>query len=591
MRIVIVGAGVAGCIMARTLARVPGLDVTCLERVMRDDHSESGTGLNIGPNAVQALQAHDAPLAKAITDASFPWRDWKISLMDGTVLFDLPLSKVANNDGWRIRWSELYRVLREVAPGISYDCTITGSRPQRPRNPAKTFIAWTQNGSSHRLDDIDLLIATDGRYSLMRRIFSGEPPCKHVGVAISRADRAGHQQGTRDDYEQWFNGPNRLLAFRVPPDFIYIACAFPIASDQPIPEHQKRADALRKTYSPPGDRFTAQTRWLLDTICTHASEMHWARLQEHDVQYADPASNVLYLGDSAHGMVPTLGQGATQAIEDACFAADLLARELARGKDNALRECIDTIGRRAPGADCALSWIFRWRPPTPMLAGADPVAGTLHKTGPQFMAKLNRLYRDVPSSAVAAAKVPDGPSVGDRRMTTKLPSATVHGLFHIAIKTPDLRPQKSSGATSSACGNCHGRTSAIPVRGSRARSRADLALSMSMPADLRWGRTASRRSGTAAIDHISLSCSGFREYIARFKAAGLEWREFLVPGTTLWQLFVYDPSGVQLELTFEGAVEGAVQAGHVARTRLRRGHEFLRCEKRIRGSASSKGVA
>ena len=52
--------------------------------------------------------------------------------------------------------------------------------------------------------------------------------------------------------------------------------------------------------------------------------MHWARMQEHDVLYADPVSNVLYLGDAAHGMVPTLGQGATQAIEDACVAADQL---------------------------------------------------------------------------------------------------------------------------------------------------------------------------------------------------------------------------------------------------------------------------
>ena len=57
MRIVIVGAGVAGCIMARTLAQLPGAEVICLERVARDDHSESGTGLNIGPNAVQALRA------------------------------------------------------------------------------------------------------------------------------------------------------------------------------------------------------------------------------------------------------------------------------------------------------------------------------------------------------------------------------------------------------------------------------------------------------------------------------------------------------------------------------------------------------
>ena len=61
--------------------------------------------------------------------------------------------------------------------------------------------------------------------------------------------------------------------------------------------------------------------------------------------------------------------------------------------------------------------------------------------------------------------------------------------------------------------------------------------------------------GTAAIDHVSLACRGFHAYRARFRAAALDWREFHVPGTSLWQLFVYDPSGTQLELTFDGAVE------------------------------------
>ena len=28
-----------------------------------------------------------------------------------------------------------------------------------------------------------------------------------------------------------------------------------------------------------------------------------------------------------------------------------------------------------------------------------------------------------------------------------------------------------------------------------------------------------------------------------------------MPGTTLWQIFVHDPSGVMLELTFDGKVE------------------------------------
>jgi len=37
MRVVVVGAGVAGCIVTRTLSQVPGIDIVCLERVSKDD--------------------------------------------------------------------------------------------------------------------------------------------------------------------------------------------------------------------------------------------------------------------------------------------------------------------------------------------------------------------------------------------------------------------------------------------------------------------------------------------------------------------------------------------------------------------------
>ncbi len=395
MRIVIVGAGVAGCIMARTLSQLPGVEVFCLERVARDDHSESGTGLNIGPNAVQALRSHDPELAHAITTSSFPWRTWKISLTDGTALFDLPMTHVANNEGWRIRWSELYRVLRQEAPIVSYDCTITAAG-RSANDPTKTFIEWTEGKSSHRLDDIDLLIATDGRYSQMRRIFSGEPETRHVGVAISRLLVPDTSGGLIDDYEQWFNGPNRLLAFRVPPAYIYAACSFPITPDQPVADDLKSAEALRAAYTPANGSLTDQTRWLVDTICTHADEMHWARLQEHDALYADPISNVLYLGDAAHGMVPTLGQGATQAIEDASFAASLIARAWLSGSRQP-RQWLDAIATRAERMRFVMQ--FSLEATDTMLPGADPVAGTLHKTEPDFMAKLTRLYRDVPNDA------------------------------------------------------------------------------------------------------------------------------------------------------------------------------------------------
>lgn len=63
------------------------------------------------------------------------------------------------------------------------------------------------------------------------------------------------------------------------------------------------------------------------------------------------------------------------------------------------------------------------------------------------------------------------------------------------------------------------------------------------------------QTGSAAIDHVSVVCQGYADFKARFERFGLAYRENLVPATPLWQLFVYDPNGVQLELTFHAAAE------------------------------------
>jgi salicylate hydroxylase len=393
MRIVIVGAGVAGSIMARSLSGLEGAEVICLERVARNDHAESGTGLNIGPNAVKALRAHDDELAAAIAAAGLPWRHWRISLTDGTVLFDHPLAEFAENDGWRIRWSELYRVLREAAgPAISYGCKIVSIGADA--DPAKSIVTWEQDGARRELEGIDLLIAADGRYSQVRSAISGEPRSELVGVAISRVLVPDSSNGLIRDYEQWFNGPNRLLAFRVPPDHIYVAAAFPIPIDEPIPERLKQPEVLRAAFTPSDKPASDQARWLIDTICTNAATTHWARMQEHEALFADPLRNVLYLGDAAHGMVPTLGQGATQAIEDAAVASDLILREFGAGRRDPRRWLAQIERLRRERIRFAMD--FSRDATDTMLADADPVAGSLHKNDSAFLGKLRRLYDDVP---------------------------------------------------------------------------------------------------------------------------------------------------------------------------------------------------
>jgi salicylate hydroxylase len=393
MRIVIVGAGIAGCVMTRRLSLLVDAEVICLERVSRDDHSEAGTGLNVGPNAVKALKAIDPALATHITEASYPWRHWRISLTDGTVLFDLPLVNVAEGPGWRIRWSELYRVLRESAgAAVSYGSDITNIGRDLA-DSGKTSISWSRDGRMHRLDDIDLLIAADGRYSQVRRAISGEPAARQTGVAIFRLLVPDTSNGLIDDYEQWFNGPNRLLSFRVPSDHIYIAGTFPIAPEAQIAESAKTPDALRAAYAPRSGTASAQARWLIDAICQNASDTHWARMQEHETLYRAADCNVLYLGDAAHGMVPTLGQGATQALEDAANAAALIAQRYASGSRDVAGWLSDIEALREKRMRFVME--FSLEATDTMLEGADPVKGTAHKNEASFQNRLKALYRDV----------------------------------------------------------------------------------------------------------------------------------------------------------------------------------------------------
>jgi len=66
-----------------------------------------------------------------------------------------------------------------------------------------------------------------------------------------------------------------------------------------------------------------------------------------------------------------------------------------------------------------------------------------------------------------------------------------------------------------------------------------------MPAGRRWS-TAGRPTARARSIHVSLTIKGWDECLERVKKLGYDWRAAIVPGTTLWQIFVHDPSGVMM---------------------------------------------
>jgi len=59
--------------------------------------------------------------------------------------------------------------------------------------------------------------------------------------------------------------------------------------------------------------------------------------------------------------------------------------------------------------------------------------------------------------------------------------------------------------------------------------------------------------GSGVIDHVAFRCTGLDEMIARLRAAGVEFNERQVDDQALYQVFLFDPNGVKVELNFAAA--------------------------------------
>ena len=390
-RIVVAGAGIAGSLIASGLGGREDVEVICLERVGADDHLDAGTGLNIGPNAIKALKAAMPERAKAIVDNSLAWRRWTIALTNGRMLMDLNLADVADNAGIRIRWAELYALLRKPLGGtIRYGAELLSCG----RDVDGLFAVYRDGatGRETRIDGIDLLVAGDGRYSRIRNHFLAKEEPRFLGVCLYRVLFPAGADCPIEDYGQWFNGPNRLLAFRVPGDFVYCAGSFPIENGV-VSGEMRTPEFLRRAYTPESGALCPEAAYLVREIERDVDRIHWARLQDGGVRFAG-GDGVLLVGDSAHPMAPTLGQGATQAVEDACVVVDEVRRALAANAPLA-KTPAKVAARRTERTEFVVS--FSRDATDTMLAGADPVAGTLKKLEPAFRSRLERLYRDAPA--------------------------------------------------------------------------------------------------------------------------------------------------------------------------------------------------
>ncbi|HVL57999.1 MAG TPA: VOC family protein [Burkholderiaceae bacterium] len=69
--------------------------------------------------------------------------------------------------------------------------------------------------------------------------------------------------------------------------------------------------------------------------------------------------------------------------------------------------------------------------------------------------------------------------------------------------------------------------------------------------------TGSLSTSTGNLDHIAFRTSDLAATRVRLRQYGIAFRELPVPGMPLHQVFLQDPLGIKLELTFDAAKEAA----------------------------------
>ena len=64
------------------------------------------------------------------------------------------------------------------------------------------------------------------------------------------------------------------------------------------------------------------------------------------------------------------------------------------------------------------------------------------------------------------------------------------------------------------------------------------------------GQESQATSGSGAVDHIAFRATGLRRMIAHLESLGVDFKQRQVDDQGLYQLFMFDPNGVKIELNY-----------------------------------------
>jgi len=322
LRVIVAGGGVGGLMTAKALSKVPTLKVSMLEQATQ--FARFGGPIQLASNALSLIRDIDEDLFDKLM-AKFTFTG---NRQNGLV------------DGLRTEWYCPFDAMRTAADGFDLPYTGVVDRPDLQEVlldaiPEGTCVngkkvssykilpnyegvkVFCEDGSEH---ECDVLIGADGIWSATRAQMWGEAKkgegsgCSYSGYVVF----AGETVYKPDDYfdvgYKVYMGPKRyFVCSDVGRGRIqwYAFCSVPEGAE--IPE----GNAEKKEYAK--NAFFGWSQQVLDLIeATPAPTIEDRALYDRPPSFFKSWADgpVCLLGDAVHPMMPNLGQGGCQAMED-----------------------------------------------------------------------------------------------------------------------------------------------------------------------------------------------------------------------------------------------------------------------------------
>jgi salicylate hydroxylase len=322
LRVAIVGGGIGGVAAANALLQ-RGLEVHVFEQAAA--LTEIGAGLALQPNGVRMLRR--LGFGDEVLRWGARWRDPQYRHSDGSLIAPMwPANGAEQIEFYGMHRADLLQMLVERLPA---EIIHTGHRCVGFEQDASTARVEFENGATA---SADVVVGADGIHSALQPyvteprapIHSGSMAYRGVIPAASVAWPTGAMRN-------WLGLGKHFLVYPVRANQLLNYVGF-VATDE----------QMRESWSAPGDpamlaREFAGWDPLVEAIIGQVETTFRWGLYDREPLPTWTRGRLTLLGDAAHPMLPHVGQGANQAIEDGIALATVLGDADSASAPRALR--------------------------------------------------------------------------------------------------------------------------------------------------------------------------------------------------------------------------------------------------------------